>query len=234
MAWFRRDRAKAGDGANDVAIKAAHSGGSSSATIIAGMALLFSGYSLWETSLKQAELSVYVADAVTYTRDPNNDEAAFLAGGYEVLAVPVTIANGGARDAAILSLELEGKNPGTGDTARFGAAYTAGGEYFAPNRGDNASGRPRTPFAALVVGGRSAWSGTILFYATDYTKPKLIDKPNSKVEVTLRLFTPAPSGWLDRVLSGSVAPVTVTLDVPDARGRLGTTLTRLRTAPAGS
>jgi hypothetical protein len=142
----------------------------------------------------------------------------------------VTIANSGARDAAVVSLELDAKNPATGETARFGAAYTAGGEYFAPNRGESSSGRPRTPFAALVVAGRSAWSGTVLFYAQDYKKPKLITRPTGQVEVTLKLFTPAPSGWLDGMLGGSVvAPVTLTLDVPDT-DRLGTTLTRLRTA----
>jgi len=234
MAWFRRDREKAGESANNVAIKAARSGGSKAATIIAATALVFSGYSLWETSLKQAELTVYVTDAVTYTRDPNNEDKAFEAGGYEVLAVPVTIANGGARDAAVVSLQLDAKNPETGETARFGAAYTAGGEYFAPNRGESSSGRPRIPFAALVVAGRSAWSGNILFYATDATKPKLITEPNGKVEVTLTLSTPAPSGWVDRMLGGSVAPVTLTLHVPDTyRGRLGSTLTRLRTATAG-
>jgi hypothetical protein len=235
MAWFRRAREKAGENANEAASRAAsHSGGGKAiATITSAFALVFSAYSLWESSLKQAELRVFVADAVTYTRDPNNEDGAFQAGGYEVLAVPVTIANSGAREAAVLSLVLDAKNLGTGETARFGAAYTAGGEYFAPNRGESSSGRPRTPFAALVVGGRSAWSGTILFYATDYTKPKLISKPNTKVEVTLSLSTPAPDGWLERMLGGSAAPITLTLDVPDT-DRLGSTLTRLRTAAAGS
>jgi hypothetical protein len=204
-------------------------------TIVSAIALLFSAYSLWETSLKQAELSLYVTDGVAYTRDPNNEDGAFQAGGYEVLAVPVTVANSGARDAAVLSLQLDAKNPETGDTARFDAAYTAGGEYFAPNRGESSSGRPRTPFAALVVAGRSAWSGTILFYAADYKKPKLINKSNDKIEATLRLRTPAPNGWLDRMLSGAAAPVTLSLSVPDTyAGRLGNTVTRLRSTAAGS
>jgi hypothetical protein len=234
MAWFRRDREKAGERANELASHSALTGGGkATATAISAIALVFSAFSLWETSLKQAALSVYVSDAITYTRDPNNEDGAFQAGGYEVLAVPVTIANSGARDAAVVSLELDAKNPGTGETARFGAAYTAGGEYFAPNRGESSSGRPRTPFAALVVAGRSAWSGTVLFYATDYKKPKLISKSNGKVEVTLKLSTPAPSGWLERMLGGTVAPVTLTLHVPDT-DRLGTTLTRLRTAGGGS
>jgi hypothetical protein len=201
-------------------------------TVFSAIAVLFSAYSLWETSLKQADLSVYVADAVTYTRDPNNEDAAFQAGGYEVLAVPVTIANSGARDAAVLSLRLDVKNPETGETSRFGAAYTAGGEYFAPNRGESSSGRPRTPFAALVVAGRSAWSGTILFYSDGYLKKELI-KRKGKVETTLTPLTASPSGWLDRMLGGRPAPVTFTLNVPDT-DRLETSLTRLRLANAGS
>lgn len=227
MQLFRR---RPGTDANKIAMNAVKkSEGGRAAAVISAIALIFSAYSLWETSLKQAELAVYVTDAVTYTRDPNNEDGAFQAGGYEVLAVPVTIANSGARDAAVMSLQLDAKNPETGDSARFGAAYTAGGEYFAANRGESSSGRPRTPFAALVVAGRTAWSGTILFYAADYKKPKLINKPNGKVEVALRLSTAPPSGWLDRFLAGSVEPITFTLDVPDT-DRLGTTLTRLRAA----
>ncbi|MBO0764796.1 MAG: hypothetical protein J2P50_09430 [Hyphomicrobiaceae bacterium] len=218
----------AGAGAAPVIL---HSGGVVT-NVVSAIALLFSAYSLWETALKQADLSVYVTDAATYTRDPNNDDAAFQAGGYEVLAVPVTIANDGARDAAVLSLQLDVKNPETGESARFGAAYTVGGEYFAPNRGESSSGRPRTPFAALVVAGRSAWSGTILFYSEGYWKRELI-KPKGKVEATLSLLTPAPSGWLERTLGGHPAPVKLVMNVPDT-DRLGTTLTRLRSANAGS
>jgi hypothetical protein len=229
MRMFGRRAARADSGQAGASVMLHSRGGVT--TVFSAIALLFSAYSLWETSLKQADLSVYVTDAVTYTRDPNNEDAAFQAGGYEVLAVPVTIANGGARDAAVVSLRFDVKNPETGETARFGAAYTAGGEYFAPNRGESSSGRPRTPFAALVVAGRSAWSGTILFYSEGYWKRELI-KPKGKVEATLTLLTTAPSGWLDRVLGGRPAPIMLTLNVPDT-DRLGTSLTRLRSANAG-
>lgn len=229
MRLFRRR--PAGTDASDFAVHAARYSGTSWITTIGTVvALVFSGLSLWETSLKQADLSVYVTDAIAYTRDPNNDDAAFQAGGYEVIAVPVTIANGGARDAAVLSLRLDVRNPETGETARFGAAYTAGGEYFAPNRGEDSSGRPRTPFAALMVAGRSAWSGTILFYSAGYWKRELV-KPKGKVEAILTVVTTPPSGWLDRLLADKPAPVTLALEVPDT-ARLGTTLTRLRSANA--
>ena len=64
------------------------------------VALVFSAFSLWETSLKQAELSVHVPGVVTYARDTTASADIRPSGGFEVLALPVTIANGGARDAA--------------------------------------------------------------------------------------------------------------------------------------
>ena len=173
MAWFRRDqeRAKAGESANEVAIRSAHYGGGKSiASIISAIALVFSAYSLWETSLKQAELSIYVTGVITYERDLSADEYIRPAGGFEVLAVPVTIANGGARDGPVLALQLDVKNPKSGLTARFDATYTADAAYFA-NTGTK---RPKTPFSALVIAGRSAWTGTVLFYPVSYSNEKAL------------------------------------------------------------
>jgi hypothetical protein len=138
--------------------------------------------------------------------------------------VPVTIANGGARDATVLSLQIDAKNPETGQTARFDAAYTADAAYFARSR---SAERPKTPFSALVIAGRSAWSGTILFYSAhdgeatyvenrDYREDTVIRaKMKDKVDVTLKLLTPARSGWLDRTLGAPVRPITLTLEVPN-------------------
>ncbi len=134
------------------------------------IALLFSGVSLWETSLKQADLSVYVTGIITYERDLTAAEYITPAGGFEVLAVPVTIANSGARDAAVLSLQLNAVNPKSGLAARFEATYTADGGYFI-STGDK---RPKTPFSALVIAGRSAWTGTVLFYPVSYSNGKAL------------------------------------------------------------
>ena len=133
-----------------------------------------------------------------------------------------------------------------------------------------------------MIAGRSAWTGTVLFYPVSYSNEKALTpvrkvaafndelrqkyandmdgasslsilrakRPNlpewaeqdayeakvfnqsDKVEVTLRLITPAPVGWLDRALGTAVEPVTLELDMPDipgdrvARGEL----VRLRSA----
>jgi hypothetical protein len=162
---------KPGARANDVAPHAVvHSEGGRAAAAISAIALIFSAYSLWETSLKQAELSTYVTGVTTYERDTSDDEYIQPTGGFEVLAVPVTIANGGARDGAVLALQLNVKNPTTGLSARFAATYTADAAYFANPRGK----RPKTPFSALVIAGRSAWTGTVLFYPVSYSNEKAL------------------------------------------------------------
>jgi hypothetical protein len=159
-------RRPAGADANEIATHAArHSGGSRVAAIVSAMALVFSGFSLWETSLKQADLAPYVTGVVTYERDRTAALSIQPDGGFEVLAVPITIANSGAREGPVLGLRLDVKNLQTGLAARFEAAYAVDGAYFAA-KGDK---RPKTPFSALVIAGRTAWTGTVLFYPVSYS-----------------------------------------------------------------
>jgi len=280
MGLFGRRR-DAADAVEVVSVSAAHSaGGSLLTTTISALALTFSGFSLWETSLKQADLGVYVTGVVSYVRDTTADEYIEPPGGFEVLAVPVTIANGGARDGTVLSLQLDVKNPKTGLTARFESTYTADATYFVAD----AAKRPRTPFSALVIAGRSSWTGTVLFYPVSYGNGKALmsvhkvaafndelrrkyaremdgassisvlrakrpDLPefaeldaseakvlnqNDRIAVTLRVVTPAPTNWVDRVLGMKVEPITLTLDMPDIPGDRVTDgeLVRLRTVPS--
>jgi hypothetical protein len=214
MKLFRRH--PLGGEANEIAAQAAMRPESLTTVIVSVTALLLSAYNLWESSLKQADLSVYVTDTVSYARDTTGGFDVRQAGGYEVLAVPLTIANGGARDGAVVALQIEAQKPGTGEAVRFEAAYTADAAYFAavddPTTGAK---RPKLPFAPLVITGGSVWSGTILFYVADYKEKKLITS-KGKIEATLKLLTPRPSGWLDQMLgAGSAPPMTLTFDVPE-------------------
>ena len=168
MAWFRR-RADDMD-ANGIATRSMFQTHGRVSAAISVVALLFSGYSLWETSIKQADLSVYVTGVATYGRDATAAEYITPAGGFEVLAIPVTIANSGARDAAVLSLQLDAVNARTGLSARFESTYTTDGSYFS----STSDKRPRTPFSALVIAGHSAWSGTVLFYPSSYSNGKAL------------------------------------------------------------
>src|SRR5262245_51542527 len=140
MRLFRRR--PIGTDANEIAMHAAkHSGGGNTAAIISAIALVFSGYSLWETSIKQADLTSYVTGVVTYERDRTANLSIQPDGGFEVLAVPITIANSGAREGAILALQLDVKNRSTGLTARFEATYAVDGAYFAA-KGDKRTKAP--------------------------------------------------------------------------------------------
>src|SRR5262245_63874395 len=123
-------RRQAGTDANETATHTGgHSGGGRAAAIVSVLALVFSAYSLWETSLKQADLSVYATGVVTYERDTTADGYIMPTGGFEVFAIPITIANGGARDAAVLALQLDVNNTSTDLSARFEATYIADAGY---------------------------------------------------------------------------------------------------------
>src|SRR5262245_2493325 len=113
-------RRPAGTVANEVATRVTrHSWGGWITAIGTVVALVFSGFSLWETSLKQADLTPYVTGVLAYERDQTADAGTLPSGGFEVLAVPITIANRGAREGVVLAMQLEAKNLATGLTARL-------------------------------------------------------------------------------------------------------------------
>lgn len=178
------------------------------ATIGSCLALTASGVSLWETVLRQAALEVYIGDNISYTRDPY--------GGYEVFVVPVTIANTGAQDGAVISMRLDVKNTQTGNAEAFPAAYTADASYFAGR--DNPTDRtrrPKSPFAPLSISGRGRFSGTVLFYIADVKDQRVVE-PRSKVEAVLTMSMPPPRGWLDKWLAAPPpAPHRMILEVPN-------------------
>lgn len=191
----------------DVARDAILQGGGWLTATVSGTALLASAVSLWETTFKQPDIRVYVSENVSYTRDPY--------GSYEVVTVPITIQNGGARDAAVTALTLDVKNTASGQSERFVSAFTADAQYFG-GRDDVAARlkRPKLPFAPLSVSGRSAYTGTILFYSSEGREQKLLE-PKSNVEMALKLAVAEPTGWLDRMLWSAPGPVAIRAAVPD-------------------
>lgn len=179
------------------------------AAVVSAVALAFSGFSLWETSLKSADLKVHASTSISYLRDPF--------GGYEVVVMPLTIVNGGARDAAVTALHLDVANAANGKSERFHASFTADAAFFGTT--DDVSKRqrrPKLPFAPLSVAGRAAWSGTILFYGPEPKEAReaRVLEPQSKVEMTLHLATPGADGWLDRLLGSQPAPLAMKAEVP--------------------
>ena len=178
----------------------------STATVLTGIvsliALLFSGLSLYETVLKQAQIHIHVPDAIAYTRDPN--------GSYEVFAVPLTVANSGARDGIVSSLGLEVRNKDTGVVRQFAASFVASEGYFSTKE-DFSKGqtRPKAAFAPLSVPGRSGFTGTILFYPPKYSEQRVVPGEGTyELTLTARMDTAQDLGTIDRLWSTDIAPTT--------------------------
>jgi hypothetical protein len=176
--------------------------------LASGAALVVSCVSLWETALKQPDLQVYLGSNLGLTRDPWGSD--------EVLVVPVSITNSGARDGAVLSLELNVRTKATGASDRFESSYVADASYFGSTDDVTVNRhRPKTPFAPIVISGRTTFSGTLLFYPhTSHPRNPFIEG-KSNLELTLTLNSAKPSGWLDRALASAPEPITVPVSVPD-------------------
>jgi hypothetical protein len=145
------------------------------ATIVSAFAFAFSGVSFYETVMKQPQLAAYVPPVLHYGQDGGGD--------VELFAIPVTIANDGARTGTVLSMDLQARNVKTGVTQRFYSAYF----------GDHPKTAEATPraFAPLSVQGRSTFSDTIRFYPTGKVRPLVLDDAGD-VEFTLTLDTVKP------------------------------------------
>jgi hypothetical protein len=109
------------------------------------VALVFSGYSFYETVVKQPELRIYRPPLIYMYRQGFRD----------VFALPVTLSNDGARRGTVLSFDLEVTHRETGKTMqfqnlKFGESPKAGARLFTP----------------MTVAGRSSATEVVLFYAT--------------------------------------------------------------------
>ena len=76
-----------------------HRGGTLSAAISV-LALVFSGYSLRDSSLKASDLKVFVPPVIQFSAPYNNSN-------FEVIEVPVTLLNDGGRTGTVLSMDLK-------------------------------------------------------------------------------------------------------------------------------
>jgi hypothetical protein len=148
------------------------------ATIVSAFAFAFSGVSFYETVMKQPQLTVYVPPVLHYAQDGGGD--------VELFAIPVTIANDGARTGTVLSMTLEAENTKTKVRRTFYAAYF----------GDHPKTTDTTPraFAPLSILGRSTFSDTIRFYPVGNYRPKVLDNAGD-VAFTLTLNTVKPGKY---------------------------------------
>jgi hypothetical protein len=134
--------------------------------IIAGVALLVSGYSLWQSKLKRADLKVFVPPVIQYSSPYQNSN-------FEVFAIPVTLVNEGAQTGTVLSLELEVTDPRTGQVKRF---YSADFGRWTMEKTRSGSYQP---FAPISLSGHARQTETVLFYTRGEE-----EKPDQLVRAT--------------------------------------------------
>ena len=155
------------------------------ATIISAIALVMSALSYYESSLKTADLRVYIPPMVHYARD-----------GRDVFNIPLTIANDGARTGTVLSMELDVEKLGATEgmkKRRFHSAFL--GEY--PSGKDTAIANSGRSFAPLAIAGHSTFTETVRFYPMDDDDGVLVDDKGD-FRFTLKLMT-AKAGQPDLV-----------------------------------
>lgn len=161
--------------AAEIATQVASADGGKLAVIVSAIALVFSGYSLWETSLKAADLHAFVPPVIQFSAPYQNSN-------FEVIAVPVTLTNEGARSATVLSMELAVTDPRSHQTKRF----------YAADLGRWSMQRTRSgayePYAPISLAGRSSRTASVLFYTRGQKeKPDELIREPGRYRFTLSL-----------------------------------------------
>lgn len=160
-------------------------------TAFSALAVGLSCFSVYVSTLQGPQLEVYVPPTIHYGRD----------GDSELFAIPVTVANSGARSAAVLSLELEVRSLANNTTKRYYSAFL--GEH---PREATAINRQ---FAPLSIPGRGIFSETVRFYPAGDALPRLVDALGDyEFHLQLNTATPAHPSLLDR-LQGRTQPAPV-------------------------
>lgn len=154
---------------------AAHSEGGRLVVLISAVALALSCYSLWETSLKQAELHVFVPPVIQYSSPYQNSN-------FEMIAIPVTLANEGAQTGTVLSMELAVTDLRTNATKHF---YSADFGRWTMERTRSGAYQP---FAPISLAGRTSRTENVLFYTRgEQEKPDQLIRETGPYRFTLRL-----------------------------------------------
>jgi len=174
--------------------------GGRTATLVALIALLFSAYSLWETSLKQPDVRIFVPPVIQFSAPYNNSN-------FEVIAIPVTFANEGARTGTVLSMELAVTDPRTNQTKYFYAAD------FGRWTMEKTRAQAYQPFAPVSLAGNSSRTETVLFYTRgdDQKPPQLIQATGPyQFKLSLEQAVADDLGVVDQWLSSG--PVSVSFE----------------------
>jgi len=152
--------------------------GAGLATLVSIVALVFSGYTFYETVLKRAELRVYAPPLIYMYRQDFRD----------VFAIPLTISNDGAQRGTVLSFDLGVTHRQTGRTQQFQNLHFGS----SPKAGDIKL------FTPVTVAGGSAATNVVLFHALE--TGSLVGETTGGVELplklTLRMNIDSSGDWL--------------------------------------
>lgn len=150
------------------------------AILISIASLIFSGVSLYETVLKQPQLTLSPGHNWTYERSPTATDDTFI--------VPLTIANWGARGGIVDSVEFVLTKSGNGGAA---------GEQQKVFDGNYVKVGPDPKdlhlFAPFSIGGHQSISYSIVFNQSNSTADPLVTGPGL-YHVQLRFLTSAGGG----------------------------------------
>lgn len=171
-------------------------------TLLSAVAVLFSGYSLWDTALKSADLRVFVPRVIYYAAPYTNTN-------FEMIQVPVTITNEGAQTGTVLHFDLAVTDPRTKATKHFYAAEVGTWSM------ERTRTRSYTGFAPLSLAGRESRTESILFYTRgEEEKPEQIIREVGSYQFTLTATLARDTGGLSGLAGGAAEtkPITVTFE----------------------
>jgi len=166
------------------------------ATVISAFALIFSSFSFYETVLRAPDFAIFVPPRIDYT-DPDRPDSP-----YEVFILPLTLANDGARQGTVLSIDLDVKNPRTGKVKKFYAAHL--GSW---------SEKPAKAFAPVSLSGKTSYSHAVQFVPRmDEKIPRILDFEAGDYQLTLTINTATRGGFMS-FLSTKVKPLNFTRQI---------------------
>jgi hypothetical protein len=183
--------------------------GRSFSAVISALALVFSGYSLWDSSLKAPDLQVFVPPVIQFSAPYNNSN-------FEVIEVPITLLNDGGRTGTVLSMELEVTNEKSKEQKHFYAAN------FGRWNMEKARSLAFDAFAPIPLPGKASKTETVLFF-TDGPKQKpdqLIREPGIyNFRLVLDKAEVRDFGPLDGLFHHGPAQVTFSMELRDYDAR---------------
>ncbi len=151
---------------------------------VSAVAMLFSGFSFYETSVKQANLQVHKPASFYMYREGFKD----------VLAIPIAISNNGAQRGTILTFNLKVTNLETKETKVFRNLYF----------GENPK-KDKKLFSPITVQGRETATHTVVFHAVKSgTFLNKTGRVNLPLRLTLTMNTDGGNYFLGKAITEPV------------------------------